>query len=444
MKRVVLTEHQSCPYDIEGKLLERLRAADEAQSKEARSSMFDWSRRRLTATNMVGVMQVPGLNVEVLPKVDANRSATTKDDNGAVTAQDNLLYMLWQARHLPITRRGLAEVFLQKMPLLEALIAAFADALLTELGKGVIHQYRYREDNLRHLRGRLKFDLDIKRNLGLKDRFFVGFDEFETDIPLNRLLRLAARLLMRQTSVRMTRHRLNEALLLLADVEDVTPAEALETPIELDRHSQRYDLVMRFARSVVAGRSPSPSAGRSESFSYSVPMEQLFEAFVAQFIVEHRRVLGLTEHSVRIQSAGVSKSLLVDEAGRGRFNLRPDVLIGTPRQSPTLILDTKWKHLAKDGLASGPRVPQSDLYQLYAYATRFDCADNVLLYPSAGPLGAAQYWVPDVEHPYRLRTAYVDVSQDFYASEKNLVEQIYGAVHGSTHSEVLHRDGTVG
>jgi hypothetical protein len=93
--------------------------------------IFDWTNPDwIKVQNYVGVIQVPGLSIEILPKIAP--SAETVVDPDAVArarwaqAQRNLLYMLAVAGIIPYSERGFANVEITRMPLLEGLISAFA------------------------------------------------------------------------------------------------------------------------------------------------------------------------------------------------------------------------------------------------------------------------------------------------------------------------------
>ena len=60
--------------------------------------------------------------------------------------------------------------------------------------------------------------------------------------------------------------------------------------------------------------------------------------------------------------------------------MRPDIVLEKKGNSDTpLIIDTKYKLLEGQDIKEG--VSQSDLYQMHAYATRYECANIVMLYP---------------------------------------------------------------
>ncbi|CAJ0787092.1 MAG: hypothetical protein I4O36_05845 [Ralstonia pickettii] len=86
---------------------------------------------------------------------------------------------------------------------------------------------------------------------------------------------------------------------------------------------------------------------------------------------------------IRLQSP--QKYLAFEESQqRSAFLMKPDVTASRDGRV-RWILDTKWKELSAGEAKEG--VAQSDLYQMYAYASCYNCSEVVLLYPHHGALG---------------------------------------------------------
>ena len=66
-------------------------------------------------------------------------------------------------------------------------------------------------------------------------------------------------------------------------------------------------------------------------------------------------------------------------------------MIDVPSGETATVIDTKWKRLKTDQEDARNGVAQSDLYQLYAYAHRYQSPDNVLLYPRVEGVSAKAY-----------------------------------------------------
>jgi 5-methylcytosine-specific restriction enzyme subunit McrC len=104
-------------------------------------------------------------------------------------------------------------------------------------------------------------------------------------------------------------------------------------------------------------------------FAFLLPMEYLFEDFIFGFINKE-----LDEVNVKPQVS----SVYLDQGKI--FGLRPDFCITTPTKR--IIADAKYKIVYSDKNDSKSGISQADLYQMIAYAIRFDIQDIVLLYPN--------------------------------------------------------------
>src|SRR5262249_27978108 len=150
--------------------------------------------------------------------------------------------------------------------------------------------------------------------------------------------------------------------------------------VQLSRNSNRFETLLEFCRIVLLEGAPSLRAGERSTFTLLFPMERVFERFVAKAMLRHSAALGIDSTTIAVQARGVQRWLVSDASNKGRFRLAPDVVLrGTAR--PRLIIDTKWKRLLSNDEDKKNGVSQADIYQMAAYATRYDCDDNVLVYP---------------------------------------------------------------
>lgn len=429
MKRLPLIEYgHFSRSDWPKRLLGRLRAFDKQHARVSGDCIFDWDHLDyVAARNYVGVIQIPGLQVEILPKIDSlplsHETTSAQGDLKRGLAQSNLLYMLSLTRKIPILPRELASLRLKKMPLLEALVRVFAQRMLDELRRGLDHSYVYREENGCFIRGKILLSQHIRHNAAQRQRSYVGFEEFIPDTWLNRILKATCVRLLTVSRLVETQQRLREAILLLADVETCAVEACDFQRVRLNRNNDRFEPLLDFARLVLAGSTPAPAAGEDSSFSLLFPMETLFEEFVARFIQRYSDQLGLDHHSIHIQAAGKSRWLLKTDEGAKRFRLKPDIVVDGPDGRAVLVLDTKWKRPKSDKEDARNGVAQADLYQLYAYAQRFDSPDSIPLYPKIDGVSSKRYCLADDENK-RIRAEYIDVSIDLVKNRPQLVEEL--------------------
>jgi len=394
MHTIVITEYEQVYYTDGGvapvrresggwhvprRLLERLHVFDEGYALKNRGVMvFDWSGRKFVkATSCVGVIQVPGLTVEILPKIDAPASLADSKQ----LAQDNLLYMLAFTRNVPLMERDLAALSRQKMPLLDALIGIFVERLMAELLRGLDHAYVHLEENYTCLKGKILLSQHVRHNAVHRERVFIGYDDFVSDTWPNRILKACCRRLLGMTSVSRLQKRLRETIVLLDDVTDREIGLHDFERVHLTRNNERFRPLLEFCRMVICGESPTTALGKRQTFSLLFPMEKLFEEFVAAFICRHATYFGLERTCIHAQARGRQKHLLLRDDKSKRFWLKPDIVIEHTSHKVQMIIDTKWKHLKTSEVDANNGVAQSDIYQLYAYAHRYQSPHNVLLYP---------------------------------------------------------------
>ena len=308
----------------------------------------------LQAGQVVGVLVVPGANVEILPKIDS--------PDGAVRMA--LVHMLALAHGLPVADSELARLATQIENLLETLIAVFADRLQIAVRRGLPHRYRLRRDDLPLLRGKLDIRRQIVRHVLRSDLIACNFDELSVDTPLNRVLKAAV---ARLGSI--SRHAANVRKLaeLSARFEFVEESQdPLREPVQLDRTNTPFHGLYFWARLFLAGDWQSTTSGAKEGVALLFPMNNLFEAFVGRSLKA-----ALVSSSVRLQHTG--RHALTAQ-GDPLFALRPDIVMDND-----IVIDTKWKELKPYDPVVG--VEQSDVYQMLAYARAYEARRLILLYP---------------------------------------------------------------
>lgn len=369
-------------------LFERLARFDEQRRKAGEEPLFDWSYLgHARAKSTVGVVSLPGFQVEILPKT-ARMSRTGDDDRADRTTlgdlRANLVHMLRYAGIINAGILDVARLSARTAPVSETLIRIFGDRLLFELQRGVPADYVSQRANRRSVRGRILHTEQLRRNLVRPDRVFCRFDSFESDHRVLRLLKATCNHLLRANLTPQTEERLRNCVIVLEEVGDVPLTQTLADGISVDRRFERFADTLDFCRLVARGMSTDPSAGTWRSFSLLFEMNSLFEAFVPGFI--RREVL--REELVGAELAGLdvltqgkgNHYLLKTGSGERRLKLKPDIVLEgkIAGRTSTLVIDTKWKVPFRDGRG---HISRDDLYQVYAYAREFDADTTVLLYP---------------------------------------------------------------
>ena len=269
--------------------------------------------------------------------------------------------------------------FPEEYALPDALAIALSNQARRAFARGLLHGYRTEEEALYAVRGRIRFDDQLRRRFGIPLPVEVRYDEFTADVRANRLVKTAAYRLGR-AGLRspQARRSLGWVAAMLEDVALAEFAPAAVPPVRYDQLNEHYRGVVELARLILRHGAFEPGRGKVRASGFLMDLNVVFQEFVTQAL---REALGLSERQLR-SDTGVGRIYLDDDR---RVRLAPDL---TWWQGDTCVFvgDAKYKRL-DDG-----RIPNADLYQLLAYATALNLPGGLLIY-AQGEADAATYRV---------------------------------------------------
>ena len=314
----------------------------------------------LQAQNYVGVIQTKdGTTIEILPKI---KNATTEK------SKDILIKMLKTLKNSPFKNLSVANLKSSKIPLFEIFISMFLEELTVLVRNGIKSDYISKEENLKFLKGKLKISEQIKYNTIHKERFFVQYEEFISNRVENRLIKTTLQFLYNKSKINKNQQRIREFLFVFDEIEISHNIKTDFSKIKLNRQMKDYEQVLLWCKTFLFENSFSPYKGNDIAFALLFDMNLLFESFVYSYLKK-------SSNFQDIKSQDRTHHLAY-ENGIGRFRLKPDIVINSGK----IIADTKWKILSEDKVYNG--VLQDDMYQLYAYGTKYDnCEKIYLIYP---------------------------------------------------------------
>ncbi|CAJ6792667.1 McrBC 5-methylcytosine restriction system component-like [Burkholderia pseudomallei] len=327
------------------------------------------SRRYVRFQQFVGLVQVDGRGIELLPKIEsAGEVATTS------VVRHNLLKMLFMAADTTVNVPGPADSELSHVGWLDVFIRIFCDTLAAQVRKGIIKRYREERDDLAVVRGNILLDEQVSRNLVHRERVACEFDELDTDHPLNQTFKLAL-LKMLPCCVLASTQRMVRELAVEFDSVSLRPATSQWwRGVTLDRLGSRFQNALRMAQVFLDGTSPDVTAGGAASLAMLFDMGVLFEKYIG-----HISRIALASEGLKVHLQHARHFLgRWHDSGQRAFMLKPDIVVSR-NHVPVCIGDTKWKRLANADRKLG--VSQADLYQMLAYAGRYACDRVLLLYP---------------------------------------------------------------
>ena len=304
------------------------------------------------ARNYVGVLQTKsGLTIEILPKI--------ADKNDAERSKAVFIKMLRTLKNFPFKSSNLASLKTQNLPLLEIFISMFLCELEALVKKGIKSDYVALEENLNFLKGKLNINEQIKRNSIHKERFYVGYSEFLSDIKINRIIKTTLKFLYKKSNSSKNQQKIRELLFIFDEVSECEDYKNFFAKLVINRQVKHYEQTLLWCKIFLLGNSFTPHNGDDLAFALLFDMNALFESYVGNFIKKSFPCT-ILQHS--------EKHLVEDPKS---FKLRPDIFL-----KGKFIADTKWKIVS-----SRDDISQADLYQLYAYGKKHECDKLHLIYP---------------------------------------------------------------
>ena len=336
----------------------------------------------IQARNYVGVLQTKsGLTIEILPKI--------ADKNDAERSKAVFIKMLRMLKNFPSKSSNLANLKTQNLPLLEIFISMFLCELEALVKKGIKSDYVTLEENLNFSKGKLNINEQIKRNSIHKERFYVGYSEFLSDIKINSIIKTTLKFLYKKSNSSKNQQKIRELLFIFDEVSECEDYKNFFAKLVINRQVKHYEQTLLWCKIFLLGNTFTPHKGDDLGFALLFDMNALFESYVGNFIKKSFPGT-ILQHS---------EKHLIEEPKS--FKLRPDIFL-----KGKFIADTKWKIIS-----SRDDISQADLYQLYAYGKKYNCGKLHLIYPKIdGIKQESMNFKYDDE--IRLEILYFDLEKD--------------------------------
>ena len=306
-------------------------------------------RDRLTAQGFAGVLHTLNLRIVLRPKIPAAN-----------------LYLLLDQDALPVAIADQSAVE-PGTEALDFLARRLTEAMRSRAAVGLGRGYVERTDQQPYLLGRLDVAAQARETPTGRTRFHINHEEFTPDLPIHRLTRATAELVLGSPFVTaQTRAALQAAVTGYAEVPSTAVDRAAFDSVPLDRLPVDDRDLMDLCRMLVAGLRPMEAGDEWTTPGFLLDLEHAFERYVERGLRRH-----VPAGSLEVQREFVYHAPV--PAGQPVLTGRPDFVV---RQGSRVacVLDAKWKAL------DGPP-PATDVHQVLAYAAGLGCRDVRLVYP---------------------------------------------------------------
>ena len=347
MRKINLKEHEtSKSYRLSVIERDGLRASLPSVSMEPATGKR--SRYHLRPGSTVGALETGDLSVLIEPKIGIPQLLSMACYAlGLYKPQAQKLFDFQKAQAIP-----------------DVLALALIEAARRAFGRGLLRGYHSEEDALLTVRGRVRFDEQMRRRYGIPLPIELRFDDFTEDILANRLVKAAAARL-RYMTLRSSEARrgLGWIAAILESVSLLEFRRRNVPDVRFDRLNEHYRDVVGLARLILVHSEFESFRGDVRASGFLIDMNVLFQEFIVQAL---RQTLGVSANTLRSE-----ETVPLDE--EKMVNLRPD-LSWWESGDCKFVGDAKYKNI------SDRQIPSADLYQLLAYATALDLPGGLLIY----------------------------------------------------------------
>lgn len=321
-----------------------------------KNQYFQIGYKSITFRHYVGVIQVEGLSVEVLPKADKSSG-----NNGIW--QDTLVQMLKATRKLKVNKVGNAHVNKQSIHLLAIYFEWYLNELQLLIRQGLLRQYYRKQSNLKALKGKLLFSKHISHNIIHKERFYAEHQAYDHDHAVHQILRQALSIVERLSKSSYLYSQCKTIGLDFPEVKTIHANEATFDKIILNRKTKPYETALSIARVIILNYAPNITRGSEEMLALLFDMNSLWEEYI---LIKLKEAYRQTNYNVLGQRS---------EKFWNNVTIRPDIVV-KDGDNTVCIIDTKWKHIWNS------KPSTNDLRQMYVYNEYWKSTNAILLYPT--------------------------------------------------------------
>jgi len=356
------SEDEKTLYLTEGTL-------DELDKINNTKKFLEIDRKTIKPLNYIGVVKAGDITIQIFPKLFKDG----KYEKHKEVIARNLLKMLSYSEKLSIREIDSADLDTEELDFFEIFIYLFAKNL-NELIKTTQKREYIRYDNdLRFIRERI----DTRHYVNPARLHIIPcrYHEFSIDNTLNRILKYTCFLMSRMVK-NIDTFRLLRSITNIFDSVTLAPVSVADIDnISFTRLNKNFESFIHICRIFLSHSTLTLQASTVDTFSLLIPMPTLFEEFIAEVLAEDPDYFSGCR--TRITPQKYIGTLAKREAGRGIFQMKPDIVIESG--SGIAVIDTKYKLLDEEDARDG--VSQADMYQMYAYVTKTGASGSMLLYP---------------------------------------------------------------
>lgn len=310
----------------------------------------------------VGIIQIGGITIEILPKADRNTYSTQKEKD---TWQGVLLNMLRICKKIQIDTVSETQLKKRYHSILDAYFEMYLDEIEQLVKRGFIKKYRKRQSNKLALKGKMVFSKNLQKNIVHKERFYCEHSEYDKNHLIHQILLEGLHVLERLKTSFLS-DRINRLKFQFDAIERKTITNTHFKKIVIDRKSKPYERALNIAKMLILNYSPNISYGQDNMLTLLFDMNVLWEEYVFRIL-----------HKNKPLNTTVSFQNKKDfwKSNNRTKTIRPDIVIKENNTDIIYVIDTKWK------IRDNSNPDDNDLKQMFVYNLHWKSEKSLLLFP---------------------------------------------------------------
>lgn len=312
---------------------------------------FDIGYKKILFKNYVGVIQISGLTIEILPKAD---NSDNKD-----LWQSVLLHMLKVCKQIQVDNVSETQLKKRHNSILEAYFELYIKEVEQLVKKGLTKQYKRNQGNQLALKGKLLFAQNIQKNIVHKEKFYCGHQVYNKDHLIHQILLKGLQVLDGLNTYHL-QDKIKRLLFEFEQVQSIKITAKHFKSLKLNRKSQPYEKALDIAKMLILNYSPNINSGNENMLTLLFDMNKLWEEYIFRIMHKHKP----KGYEVSFQNSDIFWE---------HKKIRPDIVVSNKDEN--FVIDTKWK------IVDSHNPSDNDLKQMFVYNLHWNSTKSILLYP---------------------------------------------------------------
>ena len=300
---------------------------------------------------------------------------------------ENIYYLLCYAWNKLDEKERVNVTIDDKTELLDLFAKVLINATKMLLKRGIDKNYIDHAEEISGVKGKIQISQTLKSNLLFKQKTICSFDDFSSNIILNRIL---VSTIYRLTRTKGLDKQLKSELVflsrMLSDIDQIEITNSLFKQIRLNRNNRFYGFVMNVCQIIYESTLPSEEHGKYKFSDFTRDdnkMNQLFEGFIRNFYkIEQKKFKIVKKETITWQ---------FDNSDNESYQYLPQMEtdITLENEDEKIIMDAKFYRETMTVHYDKERIKSANLYQLFSYllnqqdgSAKTQNAKGILLYPT--------------------------------------------------------------